>query len=61
VKDKLSAAYEEKFRFLFTQLAVVNTSDTVRRFVKPVEQHKPRPHAGLASVEAAPDDADLSD
>ena len=61
VKQKLAAAYEEKFSFLFTQLAVVNTSDTVRRFVKPVEQHKPRPHAGLASVEAAPDDADLSD
>ncbi|MDQ3672913.1 MAG: class II fructose-bisphosphate aldolase [Gemmatimonadota bacterium] len=61
VKEKLSAAYEEKFSFLFTQLAVANTAETVRRFVKPVEQHKPRPHAGLASVEAAPDDADLSD
>jgi len=29
--------------------------------VKPVEQHKPQPHADLAVVEAAPDDADLSD
>jgi fructose/tagatose bisphosphate aldolase len=61
VKAKLSAAYEEKFSFLFTQLAVVNTAETVRRFVKPVEQHKPRPHPDLAGVEAAPDDADLSD
>ncbi len=61
VKEKLSAAYEEKFSFLFTQLAVVNTADTVRRFVRPVTQHKPRPHPGLAAVEAAPDDADLSD
>ena len=61
VKARLSAAYEEKFSFLFTQLAVVNTSDTVRRFVKPVEQHKPQPHPDLAGVEAAPDDADLSD
>jgi fructose/tagatose bisphosphate aldolase len=61
VKAKLSAAYEEKFSFLFTQLAVVNTADTVRRFVKPVEQHKPQPHPDLAGVEAAPDDADLSD
>ncbi|HLA14246.1 MAG TPA: class II fructose-bisphosphate aldolase, partial [Gemmatimonadaceae bacterium] len=26
VKEKLSAAYEEKFRFLFTQLAVANTA-----------------------------------
>lgn len=61
VKSKLAKAYEEKFSFLFTQLAVVNTAETVRRFVNPVEQHKPRPHADLAGVEAAPDDADLSD
>ncbi len=61
VKSKLAKAYEEKFSFLFTQLGVVNTAETVRRFVKPVEQHKPRPHPDLAGVEAAPDDADLSD
>ena len=60
-KAKLSKAYEEKFSFLFTQLAVTNTAATVSRFIKPVEQHKPRPHADLATVEAAPDDADLSD
>jgi fructose/tagatose bisphosphate aldolase len=60
-KARLSAAYEEKFSFLFTQLAVVNTAETVRRFVRPVEQHKPQPHPDLAGVEAAPDDADLSD
>ena len=60
-KDRLSKAYEEKFSFLFTQLAVAGTRDTVNRFVKPLEQHKPRPHADLATVEAAPDDADLSD
>jgi hypothetical protein len=29
--------------------------------VKPVEQHKPQPHPDLVMVEAAPDDADLSD
>ena len=61
VKNKLARAYEEKFSFLFTQLAVTNTRDTVDRFVKPVEQHKPQPHPDLAVVEAAPDDADLSD
>jgi fructose-bisphosphate aldolase, class II len=61
VKAKLARAYEEKFSFLFTQLAVVNTRDIVDRFVKPVEQHKPQPHPDLAVVEAAPDDADLSD
>ena len=61
VKAKLARAYEEKFSFLFTQLAVVNTREIVDRFVKPVEQHKPQPHPDLAVVEAAPDDADLSD
>jgi fructose/tagatose bisphosphate aldolase len=61
VKARLAKAYDEKFSFLFTQLAVVNTRDVVDRFVKPVEQHKPQPHPDLAVVEAAPDDADLSD
>src|SRR5687767_7586315 len=61
VKARLARAYEEKFSFLFTQLAVVNTRDVVDRFVKPVEQHKPQPHPDLVVVEAAPDDADLSD
>lgn len=61
VKAKLASAYEEKFTFLFTQLAVANTRGIVDRFVKPVEQHKLQPHPDLAVVEAAPDDADLSD
>jgi fructose-bisphosphate aldolase, class II len=61
VKGRLAKAYEEKFSFLFTQLAVVNTREIVDRFVKPLEQHKPQPHPDLAVVEAAPDDADLSD
>jgi hypothetical protein len=33
----------------------------VDRFVKPVELHRPQPHPDLEVVEAAPDDADLSD
>jgi fructose/tagatose bisphosphate aldolase len=61
VKANLARAYEDKFSFLFTQLAVINTREIVDRFVKPVEQHKPQPHPDLAVVEAAPDDADLSD
>ena len=61
VKGRLAKAYEEKFSFLFTRLAVVNTREIVDRFVRPVEQHKPQPHPDLAAVEAAPDDADLSD
>jgi fructose-bisphosphate aldolase class II len=60
-KARLAKAYEEKFSFLFTQLAVANTRDVVDRFVRPAEQHKPQPHPDLAVVEAAPDDADLSD
>jgi fructose-bisphosphate aldolase class II len=61
VKARLAKAYDEKFSFLFTQLAVVNTRETVDRFVKPLEHHKPQPHPDLVVVEAAPDDADLSD
>ncbi|HEY1952575.1 MAG TPA: class II fructose-bisphosphate aldolase [Gemmatimonadaceae bacterium] len=61
VKSRLARAYDEKFSFLFTQLAVTNTRDIVDRYVKPVEQHRPQPHPDLAVVEAAPDDADLSD
>ena len=61
MKARLAEAYDEKFSFLFTKLAVTNTREIVDRFVKPVEQHKPQPHPDLAVVEAAPDDADLSD
>src|SRR6476619_340772 len=61
VKARLAKAYDEKFSFLFTKLAVANTRDIVDRYVKPVEQHRPQPHPDLAVVEAAPDDADLSD
>jgi fructose-bisphosphate aldolase, class II len=61
VKARLAKEYEAKFSFLFTQLAVVNTRKVVDRFVMTSEQHKPQPHPDLAVVEAAPDDADLSD
>ncbi len=60
VKRTLAAAYDEKFAFLFTQLAVGDTKDIVARFVEPVTQHRPQPHEDLAVVPAAPDDADLS-
>ena len=61
VKAKLAKAYDDKFAFLFTQLAVGDTAKVVAQFVKPVEIHLPKQHTDLASVEAAPDDADLSD
>jgi fructose-bisphosphate aldolase, class II len=61
IRSKLAAAYDAKFEFLFTQLAIRDTAPTVARFVKAPSIHKPEPHAGLETVAAAPDDADLSD
>ncbi|HZJ01870.1 MAG TPA: class II fructose-bisphosphate aldolase [Gemmatimonadaceae bacterium] len=60
-RKSLAAAYDEKFRFLFTQLGIAGTADQVAKFVKPVVQHRPQPHEGMVAVAAAPDDADLSD
>jgi len=61
VKRELADAYDRKFEFLFTQLAVAGTKDIVTRFIKPRIQHRRQPHEDLAVVPAAPDDADLSD
>ncbi len=61
VKAELAAAYDDKFGFLFTQLGIGGTARDVAAHVKPVIQHRPQPHEGMASVAAAPDDADLSD
>jgi fructose/tagatose bisphosphate aldolase len=60
-KEKIAAAYDAKFEFLFTQLAVGGTKEHVTRLVHPPEQHRPMPEGGRPAVEAAPDDADLSD
>lgn len=60
-RKALAAAYDEKFRFLFTQLGIAGTADQVAKYVKPVVQHRPQPHEGMVAVAAAPDDADLSD
>jgi fructose/tagatose bisphosphate aldolase len=61
IKAELAAAYDDKFGFLFTQLAIGGTADAVARHVKPVMQHRTQPHEGMVMVAAAPDDADLSD
>ena len=58
---KLDAAYDAKFEFLFTQLAVGGTAAHVAKYVKPPVQHRPAPQGADALVPAAPDDADLSD
>jgi fructose-bisphosphate aldolase, class II len=56
----LAKAYDEKFGFLFQQLAIGNTASIVARFVKPLAIHRADPTVA-AAVAAAPDDADLSD
>jgi hypothetical protein len=61
VKERLAAAYDAKFTFLFTQLAVQGTRGAVERFVRAPEQHRSMPEGGVPAVAAAPDDADLSD
>jgi fructose/tagatose bisphosphate aldolase len=62
VKATLAAAYDAKFEFLFTQLAVPGTADAVHDHVKAIRLHRPMPGtAGYENVAAAPDDMDLSD
>jgi len=60
VKATLAAAYDEKFTFLFNQLAIGDTARIVAKFVtmQPVRRLDPSEVAGVA---AAPDDAELSD
>ncbi|HEY4303561.1 MAG TPA: class II fructose-bisphosphate aldolase [Gemmatimonadaceae bacterium] len=60
VKAKLAKTYDDKFAFLFDQLAIGNTADAVKKIVKVVPIHRPDPTQAVA-VAAAPDDADLSD
>jgi fructose-bisphosphate aldolase class II len=59
-KAALAKAYDEKFAFLFNQLAIGNTADAVARHVKATEIHRVDPSQAVG-VAAAPDDADLSD
>ena len=57
----LARAYDAKFEFLFTQLAVGGTMPHVQRYIKAPEQRRPVPsHAGPA-VQAAPDDAEAGE
>ena len=59
-RGKLAAAYDAKFDFLFTQLAIGETAKWVTKYVKTPSIHATSPGA-LASVAAAPDDTSLSD
>jgi len=60
VRGRLGAAYDEKFQFLFEQLGISGTRETVARFVQPPMQSRKAPD-GATKFVAAPDDADLSD
>ena len=53
--------YDEKFTFLFTQLAVGGTARYVREYVPVQTIHRKPPHEAGPGAIAAPDDADLSD
>jgi fructose-bisphosphate aldolase, class II len=60
VKSRIAAAYDQKFEFLFTQLAVGGTGRYVERYVKAPEQHRPVPQ-GAAFTAAAHDDAEAGE
>ena len=60
-KQQLARAYDAKFEFLFRQLNIHDTRGLVAEHVNPPVQHREMPHPDLAVIEAAPDDADLSD
>jgi fructose-bisphosphate aldolase, class II len=61
VKGKLAKAYDEKFEFLFRQLAVNDTAKHVTKYVNPPVQHRPAPTEGMEMVAAAPDDAEAGE
>ena len=60
-KSRLAAAYDEKFGFLFEQLAVGGTAAAVQRFVRAPVQHRPEPSETTVGVAAAPDDAEAGE
>jgi len=61
VKQTLARAYDEKFEFLFRQLAVNGTAQHVKKFVNAPPLHRPAPHEGMEMVAAAPDDAEAGE
>jgi fructose/tagatose bisphosphate aldolase len=61
VKARLASVYDQKFGFLFEQLAVGGTAAAVTRYVKAPAQHRPAPSEATVGVAAAPDDADAGE
>ena len=60
VRAALGRAYDQKFEFLFTKLAIGGTAEAVTRYVPAPEIHRPLPGQG-PGVEAAPDDPDAGE
>jgi fructose/tagatose bisphosphate aldolase len=60
-RAKLGKVYDEKFGFLFDQLAIGDTAKYVATFVKPIALHRKPPAPGQVAMAAAPDDTTLSD
>jgi fructose-bisphosphate aldolase, class II len=60
-RAQLASAYDAKFEFLFTQLAVQETAATVARFVHAPALHRPLPADETAVVALAPDDAEAGE
>lgn len=61
VRARLGQAYDEKFGFLFEQLAVGDTAKHVAKYVRAPSLHRPMPGDGAVAMTAAPDDTSLSD
>ena len=61
IRKTLANAYDEKFGFLFQQLAIGGTAEFVRKYVRTPEQHRPVPSEETATVAAAPDDAEAGE
>jgi fructose-bisphosphate aldolase class II len=57
----LAAAYDTKFEFLFTQLAIGGTSAAVAQYVKVAPMHRAAPSADAVGIVAAPDDPDAGE
>jgi len=60
-RARLGKTYDDKFGFLFDQLAIGDTAKHVAKYVKPVALHRMPPRAGHVAMAAAPDDTSLSD
>ncbi|MHB0948785.1 MAG: class II fructose-bisphosphate aldolase [Gemmatimonadaceae bacterium] len=61
VKQEIAEAYDRKFEFLFTQLAVGGTMQHVRKYVHVPQQYRPMPGAGEPVTAAAHDDAEAGE